>query len=263
MSGATATMKLRARLSNWSWSVRRRAADTRTACRSWLDRYQRSLRLFAWFVGSMVVAFGLLALADPYVQHPTKPCVWAPGWFGCALANHENLAGGCFTIVAALLAWAAVQEQLRAAIADRQVARTKLIEELEWDAEIVGAAWGVASRFEDNAPDEEKERRKQAVQYACEKISQPNRISRYRQMVALLSWDERLHFETLLTYLEALQQLDWGRFWYHDAIEQFSNMAWAFELLIPSAADYFKDLPRRWPKAMSGGDLVRRMAGEC
>jgi hypothetical protein len=46
-----------------------------------------------------------------------------PRWFGCAIANHENLAGGLIgasgTIVAGWIAWIAVQSQIAA---DREIA---------------------------------------------------------------------------------------------------------------------------------------------
>jgi hypothetical protein len=262
-------MTLRIPLATWRWRTKDRVRRTWmaivSACRDWMIGQQRKLRLAGWLGGSLVGAFGLLALADPYVQAPMKTCAWGRGWFGCVLANHESLSGGCFTLVAALVAWAAVQEQLRASAADRQVARAMLIKELEWQAEIMGAAWGVLSRLEENAPDERNVRCREAAQYACERISQPEAISRYRQMAALLSWDERTHFETLLDHLEQLQKINWDvddSSWPHEARGHFAAMSYHYEFLVPNSAKHFEGLWRRMPKAMTPGDWVRRIAGE-
>jgi hypothetical protein len=228
-----------------------------------VTRQQRILRFLGWLGGSLVVAFGVLALADPFVQAPMKTCTWGLGWFGCVLANHESLAGGCFTLVAALVAWAALQEQLRASEADRRAARATLIGELGWHAETMGAAWEVLTRSKDASSDEKKARCKEAAQYACEQISRPQKVSSYRQMTALLSWAERMHFETLLGRLEQLQQIDWDKdSALDDATGHFAAMSFDYEFLVPSSAEHFEGLWRRTPKAMTTGDLVRRIAGE-
>jgi hypothetical protein len=262
-------MTLAERLAAWRYEVKFRTqiAMTRVGqnCRQWVTRNQGTLRILIWFFASLVVAFGLLALADPYVQPPMKRCALELGWFGCVLANHESLAGACFTLVAALVAWAAIQEQLRASTADRQAARTTLLEELERNAETMGAAWGVLSRLEDDgsASEEKKARCKQAAQYACEQISRPDRIASYRFMAALLGWDDRIHFEALLSDLAEIQNIDWDDDnWSFNVRSRFGSVSHNFEWLVPNTTQYFEGLWRRSPRAMTRGDLVRRLAGD-
>src|SRR4051812_43785081 len=91
-------IRLRMRFTQWRWGFqawRWRLKDrARRIWRGWVTRHQRKSRLLAWLVVSLAAAFGLLALADPHAQ---TPCRWGIGWFGCVLANHEGLAGACFT----------------------------------------------------------------------------------------------------------------------------------------------------------------------
>jgi hypothetical protein len=72
--------------------------------------------------GLTIVVTGLLAFADTYA-HNSAHCfdtirsAQFPKWLGCAMAAHESLAGGMIgfagAIIAAWLAYSAVQDQLR------------------------------------------------------------------------------------------------------------------------------------------------------
>lgn len=255
------------KLATLSWRIKYRMRRIKDALSTWartsILRHQRGLRLLGWLAASLTIGFGLLALADPYVQAPLKTCSWGRSWFGCVLANHESLAGACFTLVAALIAWGAIQEQLAASVTDRRIARAKLSQELDWQAEAVGAALGVISSIGEDSPTEKVERTKEAVQYACTTIAKPVAINSYRQMIALLSWEERMYFEELLAHLEELTKINWDDAeWMYAAKGHFEEMSWAYEFLVPASGEYFKGIFRRTPKAMTTGDWVRRMAGE-
>lgn len=253
-------------MQSWAFRIRFRSSHWRYALRysfrRAVDRRQRALRLLGWLICSSIVAFSLLALADQHVQAPLKTCRFGFGWIGCVLANHENLAGACFTLVAALVAWAALQEQLREGQSERRAARAALLVELKEHAETFSSAWSVLEGLEDNADHEKLSRGKEAVQYACREVSSVDAISSYRQMALLLSWEERMHFETLLRQLEQLQRIDWdSEAWQHAVRWHFQEMSFLFEGLVPETSEHFENFSRRTPRAMSTGDYVKRIAG--
>ena len=77
-------------------------------------------------------------------------CHWAfPRWFGCVLGLHETLAAGLMgaagVLIAAWMAWTAVQQQINAdrerTVADRKEAERLLAEDLTNYADGMAAAW--------------------------------------------------------------------------------------------------------------------------
>src|SRR5260370_14639679 len=71
-------------------------------------------QLVAILLGLPLFVFSVLALAQ---AGSGSSCQWKfPKWFGCAVATHENLAGGLFgaagVLLGAWIPWRAVQHQL-------------------------------------------------------------------------------------------------------------------------------------------------------
>jgi hypothetical protein len=92
----------------------------------------RTIQLIAPLV--RLPAFIYLTLALAQVGNGGS-CHWAfPKWFGCVLSAHEGLAGGLIgaagALVAAWIAWSAVQQQINAererALADRALNRLSI-----------------------------------------------------------------------------------------------------------------------------------------
>jgi hypothetical protein len=107
----------------------------------------RTIQLIALLLGLPVFIYSTLALAQ--VGHGAS-CHWAfPKWFGCVLSAHEGLAGGLIgasgALIAAWIAWSAVQQQINAererATADRVEAERLLSEDLPDYADAMAAAW--------------------------------------------------------------------------------------------------------------------------
>ena len=101
----------------------------------------------AQFVGvvSGLSLFIFLALALAQAGSGSS-CHWAfPKWFGCVMAVHENLAGGLIgaagALVAAWIAWTAVQEQINAERARAAADRVEAERILSGVSQYVRKAW--------------------------------------------------------------------------------------------------------------------------
>ena len=89
-------------------------------------------------------------------------CHWAfPRWFGCVLWVHETLAAGLIAaggaLVAAWIAWTAVQKQINAQqeriTADREEAERLLAKEMTNYADGMAAAWRLLLAVPDPVPE--------------------------------------------------------------------------------------------------------------
>ncbi|WP_441280523.1 hypothetical protein [Tardiphaga sp. 862_B3_N1_1] len=128
---------------------------------------------FRWYRGAVIaaslamLAIGLLAFAHSFSPAPTRCYVsfisaqW-PKWIGCAMAVHENLAGGLIGLSGALfgawLAFSGTQDQLRKMNEDSRVAaRLRLeidIAQLSSDIDSLSLAAGYMTKIEEQFPED-------------------------------------------------------------------------------------------------------------
>ena len=104
-------------------------------------------RLLVLALGLFLFVYLVLALTE--IGSGTG-CHWAfPRWFGCVLGLHETLAAGLIgaggALIAAWMAWTAVQQQINAErermVADRKEAERLLAEDLTNYADGMAIAW--------------------------------------------------------------------------------------------------------------------------
>src|SRR5208337_1995181 len=113
------------------------------------------------FLALCFVVFIYLVLALSEVGG-VAGCHWAfPRWFGCVLYVHETLAGcligAAGALIAASIAWTAVQQQISAERermwADRKGAEQLLAEDLSDYADGMAAAWRLLVAVPDPLPE--------------------------------------------------------------------------------------------------------------
>jgi hypothetical protein len=200
-------------------------------------------------------------------------CHWAfPRWFGCVLYVHETLAGGLIgaagALMAAWIAWTAVQRQINAEkeriSADRDEAERLLAKDLNEYADGMAAAWRLLVAVPDPLPEPETwERTRQATAYMAERLSRPDQIANFQTMAEILGWESRRKYLALIKGLGRL-----APFSNPDSIKDpeevlkvIRNLADQFEYCLPQTSAHFAGLWRRSPKAMSFADFVRHIAG--
>jgi hypothetical protein len=202
-------------------------------------------------------------------------CRWAfPKWFGCVLAAHETLAAGLIgaggALVAAWIAWSAVQQQINAErermLADRVEAERLLTEELTDFAEGMAAAWRVLVAL-DEVPAEQKDERtihaRDATMYMANRLSRPEQIESYRSMANILGWNRRIRYRRLIRRLEEFEPFSHSdKHWdLEDALNLMRNASYDFEWCLPANSDFFGPLWRRTPKAMTFAMYIERIGG--
>jgi len=223
-------------------------------------------------LGLCFVVFIYLVLALSEVGGPAG-CHWAfPRWFGCVLYVHETLAGGLIgaagALIAAFIAWTAVQQQINAErermLADRSEAERLLAEDLSDYADGMAAAWRLLIAVPDPLPESGTwEGARKATAYMAERLSRPDRLANYQAMAEMLGWDRRRKYVALIKGLEGLAQ-----FGEPDSIKDpeevlsiIRNLADQFEYCLPQTSRYFSGLWRRSPKAMSFADFIGHLGG--
>lgn len=201
-------------------------------------------------------------------------CHWAfPRWFGCVLWAHETLAGGLIgaggALVAAWIAWTAVQKQINAEqermTADRKEAEQLLVEDLTDCANGMAAAWRLLLAVPDPVPPpHDWEATRQATAYMAARLSRPDRITNSRLMAEILAWDRRRKYMTLIKGLENLARFSDAPSISEpaDVLNVIRNLADDFEYCLPQTSEYFAGLWRRPYKAMSFADYVRRIGAQ-
>jgi len=200
-------------------------------------------------------------------------CHWAfPRWFGCVLYVHESLAGGLIAtagaLIAAWIAWMAVQQQLSAdrvrLSADRKEAEELLTRDLSDYADGMAAAWRLLIAVPDPLPESAAWKgTRQAAAYMAERLSRASQIANYQAMAETLEWDRRRKYAALIKGLARL-----APFGTPDSIRDpeevlsvVRDLADQFEYCLPQTSKYFSGLWRRSPKAMSFADFIEHMAG--
>jgi hypothetical protein len=200
-------------------------------------------------------------------------CHWAfPRWFGCVLWVHETLAAGLMAggsaLIAAWMAWTAVQKQINAQqermTADRDEAERLLTEELSNDADGMAAAWRLLVAVPDPLPDPQIwEATREATAYMASRLSRPDHIANLQAMAEIVGWDRRRKYLALIKGLENLARFGDAASIKDpaDALNVIRNLADDFEYCLPQTAEYFAGLWRRPHKALSFADYVRRLGG--
>ncbi len=184
---------------------------------------------------------------------------------------HETLAAGLIgaggALVAAWMAWTAVQRQINAererTVADRKEAERLLAEDLINYADGMAAAWRELVAVPKPAPEPSAwEGIRQATAYMAERLSRSDHIANYRAMAEILGWDRRRKYVALIKGLEnfdkfrdpeSIKEPD-------DVLNVIRNVADDFENCLPDTSRFFAGLWRRPHKAMSFADYVRRIA---
>jgi hypothetical protein len=229
----------------------------------------RPLRSAAIVFGLLLFVFVVLALAQ---AGSGASCQWKfPKWLGCVLSAHENLAGGLIAasgaLIAAWIAWAAVQQQINAdrerMMADRVEAERLLADEMIDYAEGMAAAWRLLDNLSEQTDPETTRRFRDATAYMAEQLSRTEHIASYRAMVGTLGWDRRRKYTALINGLEQLKAFS-GKDspWDHEeAINVLRRLSVDFEICVPETSEYFSGLWRRTPKAWTLGMYIDRIAG--
>jgi hypothetical protein len=232
----------------------------------WNLRYGRLLVLA---LCSFLFVYLILALTE---IGSGAGCHWAfPRWFGCVLGLHETLAAGLMgaagVLIAAWMAWTAVQQQINAdrerTVADRKEAERLLAEDLTNYADGMAAAWRELLAVPNPTPESSAwESIRHATAYMAERLSRSDRISNYRAMAEILGWDRRRKYAALIKGLEnfdkfrdpeSIKEPD-------DVLNVIRNVADDFENCLPDTSGFFVGLWRRPHKAMSFADYIRRIA---
>jgi hypothetical protein len=228
------------------------------------------LRHLAALVLSLIVfVYLVLALAE---LGGAAGCHWAfPRWFGCVLYVHESLAGGLIAAVGALIAawiaWSAVQQQLNAGqerlAADRKEAEELLARDLTDYADGMAAAWRLLIAVPNPLPDMTAWKGpRQATAYMAERLSRASQLANYQAMSEILGWERRRKYAALIKGLARLAPFsapDTIRD-PEDVLSIIRELADQFEYCLPQTSKYFAGLWRRPPKAMSFADFVEHMA---
>jgi hypothetical protein len=200
-------------------------------------------------------------------------CHWAfPRWFGCVLWVHETLAAGLIgaggALVAAGVAWTAVQQQINAeqerVTADRNEAERLLAEDLTNYADGMAAAWRLLVAVPDPLPEPKAwEATREATAYMAGRLSRPDHIANFQAMAEILGWDRRRKYLALIKGLANLARFTDAASINEptDVLNVIRNLADDFEYCLPQTSDYFAGLWRRPHKAMSFADYVRRLGG--
>jgi hypothetical protein len=220
-------------------------------------------------LGLLLFAFLVLALTE---AGSGASCHWKfPKWFGCVLSAHENLAGGliaaCGALIAAWIAWTAVQQQINSdrerMLADRIEAEQLLATEMLDHAEGMAAAWRLLDKLSDHTDPETTRRFREATSYMAAWLSRPEHIASYRAMVGTLGWDRRRKYTALINGLEELKAFsDKDASWDNEeALNTVRRLSVDFDLCVPETSEYFSGLWRRTPKAWTLGMYVDRIAG--
>ena len=226
-------------------------------------------RLLVLPLGAFLFVYLVLALAE---IGSGAGCHWAfPRWFGCVLGLHETLAAGLIgaggVLIAAWMAWTAVQQQMNAererTVTDRKEAERLLAEDLTNYAGGMAAAWRELVAVPNPAPEPSAWKGvRQATAYMAERLSRSDHIANYGAMAEILGWDRRTKYVALIKGLEnfdkfrdpeSIKEPD-------DVLNVIRNLADDFENCLPETSRFFVGLWRRPHKAMSFADYVRRIA---
>jgi hypothetical protein len=241
-----------------------------------LDRAVTALRRAAPVVMLIVLLVLFIYLVLGLAQAGSgSSCRWAfPEWFGCVLTAHEALAAGLIgaagALLAAWIAWRAVQQQINAErermLADRVEAERLLTQELTDYAEGMAAAWRIIVALDELPPEQKPERSihaREATAYMAERLSRPEPIASYRAMAQILGWDRRNKYTQLIRRIE-----EFGRFrnseehWdLEDALRLMRWVSYDFEWCLPATSGFFGALWRRAPKAMTFAMYIEHIAG--
>jgi hypothetical protein len=184
------------------------------------------------------------------------------------MAAHENLAAGLIgaagALIAAWIAWTAVQDQIRSererAVADRKEVEAILSHDLSEYAEGMAVAWRLLEELvECHGGEDHKSGVYEAVAYMAERVGRPEKIASYRTMAETLGWDRRLKYMSLLDRLEGLEQFSHAQaIDFDEALTAIRSLSGYFEGCLPATACHFDGLFRRAGKAMTFGDFVER-----
>jgi hypothetical protein len=214
----------------------------------------RNGQLLALALSFFLFVYLTLALTE---AGGTAGCHWAfPKWFGCVLWVHEALAAGLIAaggaLIAAWIAWSAVQQQIDAErerlTADRNEAERLLAEDLTNYADGMAAAWRLLVAVPDPLPEPQAwEATREATAYMAERLSRPDRIANFQAMAEILGWDRRRKYLALIKGLANLARFTDAASINEptDVLNVIRNLADDFEYCLPQTSDYFAGLWRR------------------
>jgi len=220
-------------------------------------------QLGALVFGLALCVYLILALAE---VGGGSSCHWAfPKWFGCVLTAHEGFAGGLIgaagALVAAWIAWTAVQTQINAErermMADRLEAERLLTEDLTDYAAGMAAAWRLLEGLPDRTDPDAGQRVFGATAYMARRLSRPDELMNYGGMAEILGWDRRRRYLPLIRGLEKLSAFqDLASIQADEVLTVIRTLADEFEYCLPETSKYFDGLWRRSPKAWEFADYV-------
>lgn len=225
------------------------------------------------FIFLLAFVFAVLASAELAMLVPQgggRCELKFPKWLGCAIANHENLAGGLIgaagTLFAGWIAWTAIQMQVaadeRRAQADREEVESVLKSDVDNFAEALGAVWEVLEGYEVSDGPETNRQKIESIAYGIEIVSKKSWLSTSRRMVEVLGWDRRRKYEALFDSLGSLGAFkDADSINVDEVLSRVAEVAIDFQLVDSDTQVYFEGRFQRAGKAWSVGQTVSFMAG--
>ena len=240
-------------------------------------KLKSGLQVIAIAFGVVLIAIAILYIAELGLSETAseitkaKACPLAVNWIGCALSNHDSLAGGLvgggFTLLAAAIAYRAVHDQINAERdlreKDRIDAERYLVTKLSEDAEELGVIWRILDDLNKKEKTLSSDRVAGAARWIISNIANKDLTNMYRQMVSTFVWEKRMAFSHLIDGLESLNEVaqENDDEYCSELLYLIRNVTREFENCIPQSEKHFEGLWRRTPKAMERADLIKYYAG--
>ncbi|WP_316174409.1 hypothetical protein [Bradyrhizobium sp. SZCCHNRI1073] len=182
-----------------------------------------------------------------------------------------SVIGALVALIAAVIAWTAIQNQIsadeRRAKADRVEVDNLLQGEMERIAEALAAIWRVLEVIDRQENDDElgkldKQQALLGITYGIEQLTRSSSVNTGLLMASVLGWERRRLYEPIYKGLEQLRDLAAATqpdIW--ELLTAVKSVSLDVRLVRPETSDYFTGLFERAGKAWSLGEAVLYQAG--